>query len=164
MHNASSVPVPVLCFGLVTSTPLPPPHRTFLPRVLSPRDPKSTERGRRWEKRRRVQERRDDPPDLHRNPPAFPPLQSADSGAEAAMGSGSLLKVLAKNFDVLAGSVSLPVSALVPVLHDFFPGLSSSRTSLLVPRRFQQRSDAAARFRALRRVRHCWNADALRRS
>ena len=28
------------------------------------------------------------------------------------MGSGSLLKVLAKNFDVLAGSVTLPVSVL----------------------------------------------------
>jgi hypothetical protein len=49
------------------------------------------------------------------------------------MGSGSLLKVLAKNFDVLAGSVGLSVSALLPVPLDFFLGYSRSRTSLLVP-------------------------------
>lgn len=73
------------------------------------------------------------------------------------MGSGSLLKVLAKNFDVLAGLVSLPVLIHPPrFLFLGNPLRVASKKRLMQPREV----GCDSRWRSA--IRHCWNADALR--
>lgn len=120
-----------VCRRLVCCTPLSTPlsHRTFLsPPLFSlpsrpPKHRKGEERRERERERRGSRTPRPSGARILPIPPSFPALQWRRFGVpETAMGSGSLLKVFANNFDVLAGSVRAllsqePSSLSPPLLH-----------------------------------------------
>ena len=167
MHNASSVRVPVLCFGLVTSTPVfrrlvcstPLSSPAFSP-LETPKAPKGGDGGRKGGGFKNAGALRTSTA----NPPAFPPLQSADSGARRRPWAPDLCSRSSPRTSTSSQgqSVSLSVLSYPSPMISFrdYPArvlLCSSRggsgSGVMQPR-------GSGRFG----VRHCWNADALRRS
>jgi hypothetical protein len=156
LHNASSVPVPVLCFGLVTSTPVfrrlvcstPLSSPVFSP-LETPKAPKGGDGGRKGGGFKNAGTLRTSAA----NPPAFPPLQSADSGARRRPWAPDLCSRSSPRTSTSSQgrSLSLSVCSLTRPPR-FLSGISRSRASLLVPAAVPAVwSDAAARFWALRR-------------
>ena len=164
MHNISSVPVPVLCFGLVTSTPLPPPHRTFLPRAL-PSRPQKHRKGKTVGEKAAGSRA----PGRPSGPPPQPPCIPTSPERRFGGGEGHGLRIFAQGPRQelrrprrVSQSVSLSVLSYPSPMISFrdYPArvlLCSSRggsgSGVMQPR-----GSGSFGFR------HCWNADALRRS